>query len=305
MISNSNMLNNLFTLDQLKTFYTIVQTGSFKKAANSLYISQPTVSTQIKKLECQLNTQLLQRNKKGIFLTKSGSQLYKHTSTILNTCENIKLDLNRVKVKSKSELKVSVDKNTNTSYIIYLLKLFQMYHPQINITIDLSNQTYFPSKLQRNPDIISFTNSIREFKYSEETLDIKIISNEKIVLVVPNSCTLNAITREQLETLPFVKLKNEEPRLRDFLEKNKINGSGLKTRMELSTINEVCQAVKSNIGVAFLITSMLPDIEGIKCYEPSNGPTMNILYSVTNFKVIPFTPIKKFHNFIKFLRTSN
>ena len=73
------MLNNLFTLDQLKTFYTIVQTGSFKKAANSLYISQPTVSTQIKKLECQLNTQLLQRNKKGIFLTKSGSQLYKHT----------------------------------------------------------------------------------------------------------------------------------------------------------------------------------------------------------------------------------
>ena len=49
------MLSNLFTLDQLKTFYTIVQTGSFKKAANNLYISQPTVSIQIKKLEYQLN----------------------------------------------------------------------------------------------------------------------------------------------------------------------------------------------------------------------------------------------------------
>ena len=301
------MLSNLFTLDQLKTFYTIVQTGSFKKAANNLYISQPTVSIQIKKLEYQLNTQLLQRNKKGIFLTKSGSQLYKHASIILSTCENIKLDLNKVKTKSRSELKVDVNKNINTSYIIYLLKLFQMYHPQISITINSSNQAYLTSKLQRNPDIISFTNSIREFKYFEENLDIKIISNEKIVLLVPNSCSINTITREKLETLPFVILKNEEPKLRDFLAKNKINGARLGPKMEFSTVDDVCQAVKSNIGVAFLMTSTLPDVEGIKYYKPLNikNPTINTLYSVTNLKVIPFTPIKKFHNFVKFLKTSN
>jgi hypothetical protein len=45
--------------------------------------------------------------------------------------------------------------------------------------------------------------------------------------------------------------------------------------------------------------------EGIKYYKPLNikNPTINTLYSVTNFKVIPFTPIKKFHNFVKCLIT--
>ena len=45
-----------FTLDQLKILHAISSEGSFKKAAEKLYISQPAVSFQIQNLEKQLNT---------------------------------------------------------------------------------------------------------------------------------------------------------------------------------------------------------------------------------------------------------
>ena len=51
-----SMSNLPFTLDQLKILQTIIIEGSFKKAAEKLYISQPAVSFKFKNLERQLNT---------------------------------------------------------------------------------------------------------------------------------------------------------------------------------------------------------------------------------------------------------
>ena len=51
-----------FTLEQLKIFRTIVEEGSFKKAALKLYVSQPSISFQIQNLEKQLNINLKSKN---------------------------------------------------------------------------------------------------------------------------------------------------------------------------------------------------------------------------------------------------
>ena len=53
-----------FTLDQLKILQTISNQGSFKKAAEKLYISQPAVSLQVRNLEKKLNTALFYRDKR-------------------------------------------------------------------------------------------------------------------------------------------------------------------------------------------------------------------------------------------------
>ena len=53
-----------FTLDQLRILKAIAKEGSFKKAANSLYVSQPAISLQILNLERQLNVSLFDRGNK-------------------------------------------------------------------------------------------------------------------------------------------------------------------------------------------------------------------------------------------------
>ena len=55
---------------QMRYFISVVETGSFTKAAEECYISQSAISQQIKSLEDELDVKLLRRNKKSLFLSK-------------------------------------------------------------------------------------------------------------------------------------------------------------------------------------------------------------------------------------------
>ena len=61
-----------FTLDQLRILKAIALEGSFKKAADTLYVSQPAVSLQVQNLEKQLNVHLFDRGGRKAQLTEAG-----------------------------------------------------------------------------------------------------------------------------------------------------------------------------------------------------------------------------------------
>ncbi|HIO71257.1 MAG TPA: LysR family transcriptional regulator, partial [Campylobacterales bacterium] len=61
---------------KLETFLTVVQEKSFSKASAKLGISQPAVTQQIKHIEEYLDTQIVERRKNGIRLTKEGEDFY-------------------------------------------------------------------------------------------------------------------------------------------------------------------------------------------------------------------------------------
>lgn len=71
-------------INQLSSFVSVVKNQSFTKAANELFISQPTVSSHIKNLEQELNKQLIIRSTKNITITEYGWELYETAKQILN-----------------------------------------------------------------------------------------------------------------------------------------------------------------------------------------------------------------------------
>ena len=73
----------------LQAFAAVVRFGSFTKAADYLYLSQPTVSAQIRQLEEELQTQLLLRTTKFIQITPVGQELYEYASGILSMRDKI------------------------------------------------------------------------------------------------------------------------------------------------------------------------------------------------------------------------
>ena len=76
-----------FTLDQLRILKAIASEGSFKKAAESLYISQPAVSLQVQNLEKQLSVPIFDRgNRKAVF-TEEGKVLLRYGGRILSLCD--------------------------------------------------------------------------------------------------------------------------------------------------------------------------------------------------------------------------
>ena len=100
------MSNLPFTLDQLKILQTISTEGSFKKAADKLYISQPAVSLQIQNLEKQLSLPLFYRDKRKARLTETGHLLIKYCERILTLCEETCRALNELQALQSGTLKI-------------------------------------------------------------------------------------------------------------------------------------------------------------------------------------------------------
>lgn len=77
------------TLQQLKYFIVIAESGSFGKAAQKLYISQPTMSSVVRELEKELDTEIFVRTPKGVLLTESGKELYRYAVDIIEKKDEI------------------------------------------------------------------------------------------------------------------------------------------------------------------------------------------------------------------------
>lgn len=76
-------------LKQLQYFVVSVESGSFKKAAEMLYTTQPHISKSIKNLETELNVQLLERKARGVEVTESGKKIYEYAGgCVQNSCSS-------------------------------------------------------------------------------------------------------------------------------------------------------------------------------------------------------------------------
>ena len=70
-------------LKQLRSFAAVVKWGSFTRAAEVLYLSQPTISAHIRQLEEELHTKLILRTTKNLTVTPTGKEIYQYAGNIL------------------------------------------------------------------------------------------------------------------------------------------------------------------------------------------------------------------------------
>lgn len=86
---------DLTTMDirQLRYFVSIVEYGSLGKAAEKLYVAQPSLSQQIAKLEDELGVALLVRSPQGVKPTAAGQALYRHAHLVLRQMEQLRQEV--------------------------------------------------------------------------------------------------------------------------------------------------------------------------------------------------------------------
>ena len=107
-------------LEQLKYFLKAVETGSFTKAANQLYVQQPTLRQGINNLEKELGHKLFIRTRQGVAVTDYGKEILPDVKQAVNILE---------KVKNKDNVFLSTDKVEVWTEMDYLFSL--MYDPYI------------------------------------------------------------------------------------------------------------------------------------------------------------------------------
>jgi DNA-binding transcriptional LysR family regulator len=76
-------------LNQLWVFYNVAKCKSFSKAAEQLFLTQPAISTQVKRFEVFYNVKLFERFARTIQLTDQGRALYAHATKIFDLVQEV------------------------------------------------------------------------------------------------------------------------------------------------------------------------------------------------------------------------
>lgn len=122
-------------LKQLESFVAIAKFKSFSKAANSLYLTQPTISSHIINLEKELNTTLINRSNKKISLTKAGEILYDYAVNIIHLRENAKFKLGEFKGKIVGTIEIASSTIPEQYIIPDILYKFHQIYPDVTFSM--------------------------------------------------------------------------------------------------------------------------------------------------------------------------
>jgi len=276
-----------FTLDQLKILHAISSEGSFKKAAEKLYISQPAVSLQIQNLERQLNTPLFYRDKRKARLTETGQLLIKYCERILSLCDETCRALDELHTLQSGSLIIGASQTTGTYLMPRLIGIFKNKYPQISIELQVhSTRKVSWGVANGNIDLAVVGGEVPQ----ELQKDLRITSyaEDELALILPLShpfSTLEFIQKEDLYRIRFIAL-NTQSTIRNVIDntliQHGIDSSYLKIEMELNSIEAIKNAVHSGLGAAFVsVSAITKELElGMLHWAKIEGLTMKRTLSI-------------------------
>lgn len=119
----------------LEAFWWISQTGSFNRAAERLYLTQPSVTARIQALEKELGQPLFERKPRGVRLTDAGRALLPHAERVLQDIRKARQAIADLVSASGGTLSVGCALTTSTYTLPEILARYKQRHPGVEIAV--------------------------------------------------------------------------------------------------------------------------------------------------------------------------
>ena len=293
-----------FTFDQLKILRTITQEGSFKKAAEKLYISQPAVSLQVQNLERQLSTPLFYREKRKVRLTETGQLLVEYADRILNLCEETCRALDELLTMQSGTLIIGASQTIGTYLMPRLIGIFRHKYPQITIKLQVHSTRKISWGVANGQIDLAIVGGEVPKEFSE-VLDITSYAEDELALILPMAhpfSSLEYIQKEDLYRLKFIAL-NTQSTIRNVIEntliENGIDSRQFKIEMELNSMEAIKNAVQSGLGAAFVSVSAISKelelniIHWAKIKDITISRTLSIIVNPKRYYASSITTFKR------------
>ena len=192
---------------QIRYFLAVQETGSFTKASEKMFVTQPALSAAVKSLEQELGVELLRRSHKQVTLTPAGRRFRDRAFSILAECTAAKSEL--LAEQNLRQIRIGVLDTLNTPPVNHLLHEFHTTYPEIEIHLDSGNKVELANKLgQGKVDMLLTSLSGEEGSATQLPL-----YQERFQLMVSRQHELAnraSVRLSDLHGLPFVLRKNCE-----------------------------------------------------------------------------------------------
>jgi DNA-binding transcriptional LysR family regulator len=239
---------------RLQVFHTVARLLSFTKAAETLHMTQPAVTFQVRQLEEYFNTRLFDRTHNRIALTDAGKLVFQYADRILehyramdNAVRELTGDISGVLIIGAS--------TTIAEYMLpALLGDFKSKYPEINIRLKVSNTEGVVNMVENNAIDVG----VVEGPVSNKSLVVEVCREDQLVLVTPPKHPLagnKLVPVEDLADYPYI-CREEGSGTREvifeYLAAAGLGAPDLNIVMELGSPEAIKGAIEAGMGVSVL-----------------------------------------------------
>lgn len=244
----------------LECFIEVARHKNFSKAAEMMYISQPSISRAIKELETQFGVILFYRDTKSVELTDAGEIILKQAQHIVSSFQNITSQLGDLKKMQSGKIYIGLPQITAITTFSYMLSSFRNEYPNIHIHL----YEFGPKKVEASIqdgllDIGIFTPDADNERYEKIWFEQDPL---EVVMHPANKLTqCKVIDYKQLIDEDFI-LYNSDYNLHDMI----VNGcreAGFQPKIILETSQRewMTQMVIDNLGIALLPSKICKSLD--------------------------------------------
>ncbi|MBE9178895.1 LysR family transcriptional regulator [Oculatella sp. LEGE 06141] len=251
-----------FTLDQLRILKAIAAEGSFKRAADSLYVSQPAVSLQVQNLERQLDVPLFDRGGRRAQLTEAGHLLLSYGDRILTLCQETCRAIEDLQNLQGGTLIVGASQTTGTYLLPRMIGLFRQRYSDVAVQLHVhSTRRTAWSVANGQIDLAIIGGEVPP--ELQDSLEIIPYAEDELALILPVFHSLArtvTIQKDDLYKLQFIALDSQSTIRKvidQVLTRCGIETRRLKVEMELNSIEAIKNAVQAGLGAAFVSISAI------------------------------------------------
>ena len=152
-------------LSQIHYAVEVAKCQSFTEAARKLYITQPTLSQQIRQLEQDIGTQLFTRNTRQVTLTRAGKEFLEYAVPIIENMNRLEISMQKYTSPIKGQLRIGLLWSFAYLNIDKMLNDFSQFYPDIEITFVIDGSLSLMERFQAHELDLLFINVYgQEFK---------------------------------------------------------------------------------------------------------------------------------------------
>ena len=245
-------------LEYLKSFYCIAECNSISKASEELHITQPGLSSQLKKLETELGHTLLDRSNQGVSLTPAGEIVFDYAKLIFKLEKNLYNDIKKVN-NDKKKLSIAACQNFGSFYFSSKIHQFEEIYQDTNVTINTYNSSEVLNNILNHDYNLGIMVGSENCKHIENSdncnhIDITNFFEDELILCVNSSYPKNTINIKDFLELPFI-LREESSSayslIEEFVEEIGISLETLNVSFSSNSINITKDSVLNSSAAAF------------------------------------------------------
>ncbi|NIB38792.1 LysR family transcriptional regulator [Pseudomaricurvus alkylphenolicus] len=238
------------TLRQLEILLAVHDQGSINRAAKALYLTQPTVSMQMKKLSEAIGMPLYNISHRQLVFTDEGLELVKTAVEVLDSFDRLDRSLNSMRELQSGTLRLAVV-NTSQYFIPHLLGPFCERYPGIDIQLKVGNRQQTVERLKQGvEDFFVFSHPPQDM----DTETIEFVDNP-LVAIAPEDHPLAKRKRLKITDLldePFLMREQgsgTRHAIEEFMRRHKVQ---LNIKMTIDSNEAIKHSVMSKLGISIL-----------------------------------------------------